>query len=63
MFNKTKIELFQNEWGNCLIEIGKAFIQKDDYTSLAKIHVEKFYGYQEGKVIFKPMLASKYQFR
>ncbi len=58
-----EIEQIQNDWGNSIINIGKIYIGKGDYNTAAKNHVKRFYGYEEGKVLFKPTLASLYPFR
>ena len=53
----------QNTWANAVIEIGKAYKNKGDYQKLAAETVDNLYGYDEGKVLFKPTLASEGQFR
>lgn len=53
----------QETWGNAVIEIGKAYKDKGNYKELAAETVDNLYGYDEGKVLFKPTLASEGQFR
>lgn len=63
MIDQKEIEKIQKAWGNSLIEIGALFTQNKDYKKAAKIHVEKFYGYEEGTVLFKPTRTAYIQFR
>lgn len=60
---KKAVRDFQKSWANGLINIGKAFTNKEDYKTLAEEFVNNFYGYNEGIVLFKPTLASIEQFR
>ncbi|MGB6299378.1 MAG: hypothetical protein WBF90_24800 [Rivularia sp. (in: cyanobacteria)] len=53
----------QNTWANAVIEIGKTYQNKGDYRAKAAETVDTLYGYDEGKVLFKPTLASEGQFR
>lgn len=53
----------QETWANAVIEIGKAYKNKGDYRAKAAETVDNLYGYDEGKVLFKPTLASEGQFR
>ncbi|MEM6751576.1 MAG: hypothetical protein AAF630_01090 [Cyanobacteria bacterium P01_C01_bin.38] len=53
----------QETWANAVIEIGKAYQNKGDYRAKAAETVDNLYGYDEGKVLFKPTLASEGQFR
>ncbi len=53
----------QETWANAVIEIGKAYKDKGDYKTVAAETVDNLYGYDEGKVLFKPTLASEGQFR
>ena len=70
--NKIKIEkkvseaeviAAQKAWGVGVIGIGVAYASGGDYREMAKQHVEKFYGYDLGKVLFKPTMAAEKQFR
>lgn len=60
---RTEIENIQQQWGNSLVLIGKHFTDKTDYKTPAKNHIAKFYGYNEGTVLFKPTMANNKQFR
>lgn len=60
---KKKIRETQKAWGDGIIAIGQAFVKNEDYKAMAARFVEKYYGYQEGIVLFKPTLASVEQFR
>ena len=53
----------QQAWGNGIVKIGKVFLEKGDYKAAAKEHIDEFYNYQEGTVLFKPTLTSEKQFR
>ena len=57
------IEEAQNAWGNGIVHIGKVFQDGGDYSAAAKEHIEKFYNYEAGEVLFKPTLTSQKQFR
>ncbi|MEN8115807.1 MAG: hypothetical protein ABFS16_02450 [Bacteroidota bacterium] len=53
----------QQGWGDSVVQIGKLFLEKKDFRKAALKHVEKFYGYEEGIVLFKPTKACQIQFR
>ncbi|NQU86235.1 MAG: hypothetical protein HQ541_10785 [Mariniphaga sp.] len=53
----------QKLWGEGVVKIGEAWTNKDDFTLEAKKFIDKYYGYNEGDVLFKPTLASVEQFR
>ncbi len=53
----------QKAWGEGIVKIGKAYLENDDYNAAATDHINNFYNYQEGTVLFKPTLASQKQFR
>ncbi len=53
----------QNAWGEGIVHIGKVYSEKGDYKAAAVEHINKFYNYPEGEVLFKPTLASEKQFR
>ena len=53
----------QNTWANAIVEIGKAYKEKGDYKTVAANTVDNLYGYDEGKVLFKPTKAADGQFR
>ncbi len=54
-----EVEAAQIAWGNGIVAIGKA---KDPKT-VATQHIERFYGFDSGAVLFKPTLAAEDQFR
>jgi len=58
-----EVEKIQQEWGISLVEIGRIYLEKKDYKAFAKQHIEKFYGYRDGTVLFKPTMANNKQFR
>ena len=53
----------QRAWGNGIVKIGKVFQDQGDYQAAATEHINEFYNYQEGIVLFKPTLTSIKQFR
>ena len=53
----------QETWANAIVEIGKAYKEKGDYKTVAANTVDNLYGYDEGKVLFKPTKAAEGQFR
>ncbi|MBN1821976.1 MAG: hypothetical protein JXR31_12055 [Prolixibacteraceae bacterium] len=57
------IETAQRRWGDNLVRIGKIFRENGDYKEAVIKFVEKFYAYDSTQVLFKPTLASLYQFR
>ena len=63
MITQKEVELAQTIWGDGIVAIGKAYMNKGNYTGIAKKHVENLYGYQDGLVLFKPTKVSKKQFR
>ncbi|RNC79494.1 MAG: phosphoribosyl-AMP cyclohydrolase [Balneola sp.] len=59
----NEVEAAQIAWGEGIVKIGKVFMDKGDYKQAAIDHINKFYNYQEGEVLFKPTLAAEKQFR
>lgn len=53
----------QKAWGEGIVKIGEIYTSGGDYTKAAAEHIEKFYGYDMSKVLFKPTLAADKQFR
>ena len=69
MINYTSTEISKNisdiqqKWGNSIIEIGKAYLDKKDYLKLTENFIDELYYFNQGKVLFKPTKASHKQFR
>lgn len=61
--SKQEIIAFQDSWGSAVVNVGKLFLDKQNYQSAAKELVEKFYAYKEDTVLFKPTRAEYDQFR
>lgn len=61
----TENEIFeaQQAWSDGIVNIGNVFLEKGDYIAVATGHINEFYNYQEGTVLFKPTLTSQKQFR
>lgn len=53
----------QKAWGEGIVKIGKAYSDKEDYKAVATQHLNDYYNYQDGVVLFKPTLTSEKQFR
>jgi hypothetical protein len=53
----------QKAWGEGIVKIGDVFIDGGDHENAAIQHIETFCGYDIGKVLFKPILATDEQFR
>ena len=53
----------QKQWGEGIVTIGEVYTAGGDYRAAATDHINKFYHYQAGSVLFKPTLASVTQFR
>ncbi|ARK28826.1 hypothetical protein [Halalkalibacter krulwichiae] len=54
---------FQQSWGEGIVHIGEVHSEGGDYEAAASEHIERFYGYDIGNVLFKPTLASEKRFR
>ncbi|MEM1109782.1 MAG: hypothetical protein AAGH99_13940 [Planctomycetota bacterium] len=55
----AEVEAAQRGWGQGIVDIGKA----DDPRAAAIAHLDEFYAFDHGQVLFKPTLASDDQFR
>lgn len=53
----------QQVWGDGIVAIGKAFMEKGDFVREAGRHIDTLYAYQMGAVLFKPTKAANVQFR
>ena len=53
----------QETWANAIVEIGETYKNKGDYKTVAANTVDNLYGYDEGKVLFKPTKDAEGQFR
>ncbi|MBN1651470.1 MAG: hypothetical protein JW857_09080 [Bacteroidales bacterium] len=53
----------QKAWGEGIVKIGKVYLEDGDYTTAALNHINDFYYYDQGYVLFKPTMASEKQFR
>jgi hypothetical protein len=57
--SKADVEAAQKGWGEGIVKIGKSENPKE----AAMEHLNQFYAFGDGQVLFKPTLASKDQFR
>lgn len=55
----AEVEAAQKRWGEGIVKIGKA----KDARKAALKHLDEFYAFDHGQVLFKPTLASVDQFR
>ncbi|MDP3358493.1 MAG: phosphoribosyl-AMP cyclohydrolase [Lutibacter sp.] len=53
----------QKKWGEGIVNIGKIYLEKGDYKTAASNHIDEYYGYNMGIVLFKPTLVFQKQFR
>lgn len=60
---EEKIIKAQKKWGDGIVKIGATFMEKGDYTTVAKEHIDTLYAYDQSPVLFKPTRAAKQQFR
>tara|TARA_Y100001970_G_C14183387_1_gene831100 strand:- start:737 stop:1225 length:489 start_codon:yes stop_codon:yes gene_type:complete len=58
-----KIFDIQEKWSDAIVQIGKAFLNKEDYVNLTNKFLDNLYCFKQGKVLFKPTKASNLQFR
>ncbi len=63
LITEKEVSDAQKAWGDGIVKIGKVYLENGDYKSTATEHLNEFYNYQEGTVLFKPTLASVKQFR
>ncbi len=60
---KEEVLSAQKAWADGIVYIGKVYQEKGDYKKAATQHIQNLYAYEQGKVLFKPTLASEDQFR
>ena len=58
MINEQAILDAQKAWGEGIVKIGQVFLEQGDYRAAAEDHINAFYNYPEGPVLFKPTMAS-----
>ena len=63
VITKQEVRDAQKAWGDGIVKIGKLFSEGGDYKAAAEEHINMFYNYQEGTVLFKPTLAAEKEFR
>ncbi len=61
--SEAEIISIQKAWSVSLSGIGNAYKNKGDYKSAAQNHVQKFYGYDMGKVLYRPAAGLEKPFR
>jgi len=60
---KGEVIKAQKAWADALVNIGKKYMDRQDYKQAAKDTVDELYAYQTGQVLFKPTKASDDKFR
>ncbi|GGB34487.1 hypothetical protein GCM10011316_03190 [Roseibium aquae] len=60
---EEKVTALKTAWGEGIVSIGAVHTEGGDYRAAARAHIETFYAYDDGVVLFKPTLASEDQFR
>lgn len=60
---ESEIKKIQNELSLSLIGIGNAYKNEGDYKATAVRHIERFYGFDDGKVLYKPYRTMNKPFR
>ena len=60
---KGDIHKLQKKWGNAIQLITKTYLKGGDYIKLAKDGLDDLYGYDYGKVLFKPTKSTDHPFR
>ncbi len=60
---KKKIYLTQAKWAKGIVDIGTAYMKKEDFVNLTEKFLDNLYFFRECKILFKPTKASKIQFR
>lgn len=58
-----QVTAIQTAWGEGIVNIGQIHTDDGDYRAAATDHINTFYAYEEGDVLFKPTLAAEDQFR
>lgn len=60
---RAEVEKAQALWAQAIVEIGKVFQEKGDYTAKAQSAIDSLYAYDLGPVLFKPTKAAEEPFR
>ena len=63
MITKEAVLAFQENWGECIIDISKTYQNNGDFRSAAINFIADSYAYDSEQVLFKPTLASENPFR
>jgi hypothetical protein len=63
IITQEEITTAQQQWADCIIKIGKTFLEKGDVKAVAALCIDTLYAYDIGPVLFKPTKAAEDQFR
>lgn len=58
-----QLTAIKDAWGEGIVNIGQVHTANGDYRGAATDHINTFYAFEEGDVLFKPTLAAEDQFR
>jgi len=61
--SREEVVRTQKSWGDALVNLGKTYIDGQDYKKAAENLVDNLYAYQTGQVLFKPTKAADIRFR
>ena len=57
--NEFKIKEFLDSWTKGVIEIGKAFLKKEDFEKEALKFLSKHYAFKTQQILFKPTFTQR----
>jgi hypothetical protein len=60
---REQVVAAQRAWGDGIVRLSDAKRKGEDYEKMGRDHIDRFYGFREGPVLFKPTLAAERQFR
>lgn len=63
IITEQEVAAVEKAWGEGIVKIGKVYSENGDFKAEAINHINNFYNYQEGSVLFKPTLTYEKQFR
>jgi len=60
---ESEVHAMQERWGQGIVDIGRAYVDGQDYVGLAEQVLDELYAYGRHEVLFKPTKAANAQFR
>ena len=58
-----EIYVLQKKWGQAIKDLTSTYLKGGDYIDLARKGIDELYGYNYGKVLFKPTKSTDHPFR